>query len=449
MKNMVNLKTLFLVGILFFAVILVSGCISAEEEEMIVTEGDALDLAIDAEGRTTYDSLEEFMITVKAENLGSFDAENVQARLHGYGGIASGEGETLSGLKDLTPKLLDRPDPEREMPGGSGDVDWGVFAPEVGKTAPDLELTLTGEVVYDYKSLATQKVVIVTRDYIKQQDERGEPVPVNPATESLNGPVSIDVDAADPYVKMVGSTTEFRVKVTLDNIGSGNIYRRSDSKYDYLTKVTMRVPVGIAVDEDNCDFDVISGDATDYNDEQTLVLDTTHSPTKLRMTEGGSTRDLHCRLMANQDTGYNTYELYISAYYTYLQDISKKLIIHGTEEVSLEGEIVSPAAGAKTLWNVSLNGTNVVQFKATRAADAVTSGLTTTNTKIKLFNDADSTGWVAPVSLSYNSPNWEAVVNGTGVPAHVNGTVNDLSVKITYAGSTVTETVTEAFNCTE
>jgi len=417
------------------SIVLISGCIEGEGLIVRTPVGeDALELSIDAEGKTTFDSLEPFIITLRAENFGSFDAENLQSQLQGYDGITAYDGKSLSLEKPLSPSLLEKPGEEQEMPGGSGYVDWDVYSPYVEETAPNLELILTGEVFYDYRSLATQKVVVITRDHLEKLEKIGEEIPVTPETEALNGPVAVSVEASWPYVKMIEYQKEFRVKVTLDNDGSGNVYNPDMEEYDYLNSITMRVPLGLAVDEDHCDFVVTTGDADSFDEEKILTIDEDNNEQKLRLTEGGATRDLHCRLIADEDYvgGYNTFELYVSAYYTYLQSVSKKLIITGTEESPLNVRIVSPTDSEPDDWTEA--GNNEVNFKLYYQNREVTSAtaLNTTDIDFRLTNGAVS-NWAHPVSIDYDTDEkyWSALCT-TPDMGEEEGTFG-ITIKVSYA----------------
>ena len=330
-------KTFASIGILL-SMILIAGCLGSDSSSGSAGYGqDSLDLSIDTEGRTTFDSKETFIITMTSENVGPFDITDVKTRLVGYGGISKVGGGSLS-TKESMADTLDRPRPDLDLVGGSATWDWDVNAPTVSVDAPDVDIRLTGEVFYTTKSLAVQKVVVANKDYVIQLEERGEVVPVNPATEALNGPVSIDVEVADPYILTQGTTPSFRVKLALNNDGSGNVFATTipGKERDWIEKVTMTVPIGLTVDNDNCDFDVVIPAENIATAEKTLTLDensVAEKLAKLRLMEGGLKRDIACRLFVDktQVTGYQTFELYAQTDYTYLQDIVRDLVVQGAE----------------------------------------------------------------------------------------------------------------------
>jgi len=344
-------NTKFITGFaIILSVLLVSGCIGGDDDRHEPGEGaDSLDLLIDTEGRTTFDSQEEFTITLTAENLGPFDIEDVDTRLVGFGGIS---GTNLAGVRNWTDKMA-RPRPDIEMVGESATYDWDVTAPRVSSDSPDVTITLTGETRFRTKSLAVQKVVVADKEYLVQMEERGETVPVNPATEAQSGPISIDVEVPDPYVNVpkAASTADFRVKIKLLNDGSGNVYARTlgTKDRDYLERITLTTPAGITVNLGNCDFKVVpfgqynnttdivpmteTMTAANVSTEKTLYINGSN-PTKLRMIEGGLSRDISCTLTVDKDnyvSGYQTFELYAQADYTYLQDKVREITIEGTD----------------------------------------------------------------------------------------------------------------------
>ena len=73
-------------------VVAIAGCIGGGKDRNLLNRGqDSLSISIDAEGKTTFDSLQSFTVTVKGENVGPFDVFNVSSRLQGYDGITSTE----------------------------------------------------------------------------------------------------------------------------------------------------------------------------------------------------------------------------------------------------------------------------------------------------------------------------------------------------------------------
>jgi len=351
MNIIMNNKKILTSFAIILSLILVSGCLGAGKKEKVGTIGeDSLEIMIDTEGMLSFDSKQDFIITMAAENFGPFDLENVTTNLIGYDGISHKEvGVKLSDEQQLALRL-DRPRPDLDMLGGSSTFDWPVTAPTVAETSPPLEVMLTGEIYYRTKSLGTQRVVVADRNYVTQMKERGEAVPVNPSTESLNGPISINVDVPEPFVSTTGTSPWFRVKVVLNNDGSGNLYARTLNSAardrDYLEELTLKVPAGLTVDLANCDFNVtFDGDAGENQEdnavnadiEKNLFIDATSPASKkvhLRLMEGGLTRTVDCRLKVDEQsvTGYQTFELYTEAEYTYLQDILRPITILGVPE---------------------------------------------------------------------------------------------------------------------
>lgn len=370
------------------AVIAIAGCIGGGGQKNLFSMGkDALSLSIDAEGVTTFDSLQPFTITLNAENTGSFDATNASGRLQGFGGLtARTSGERLSLEKAMSPKNLDRPQPDKKIAGGTGTVEWEVSAPYVAVDAPDAEIVLTGEVFYTTKSLASQRIVAATQTYIKNAEARGEQIAAIPITDSINGPVAVDVEAAIPYVKVLGEPqTDFRIKIMLNNDGSGTLYNRGLNLYDYLDKIIVKLPAGIGVDTSNCDLQLISTSGIDSI--KTLVIDNTHSREKLRLLEGGVTRNLNCHLYADSSyvTGYNTFDLKIEAFYTYIQQVTKRLLIKGTEEKPLKLHILKPLATAPEFW--VKDSVHTVKFEVLYQNMPVKSGIAIANMNAYVGSD--------------------------------------------------------------
>lgn len=385
--NQIQIPRTFLLSLTLVFVIIIAGCVGGPQRGLFNIGQDALKISVDTEGRDTFDSLQPFTITVTAENTGLFNVENVASRLQGYDGLtAQSPNVQLSAEKRISPSTLDRPDAEKNIPGGTGTVDWDVYAPFVGAAEPDREITLTAEVLYDTKSLATQRVVAATRDYITQAQARGEQVPTMPETESLNGPIAVDVEIPSPYIKVLGDQrTDFRAKLSFNNDGSGTLLNRDNSQTDYLTNVILRVPPGIGFDATNCDL-VPIGSTSDVSVERSLVVDMKNNPEKLRLLEGGLTRDLNCHLYVDKDyvSGYNTFDLKVESDYTYIQDVQHQLTIKGTEEKPLRLSILSPTAGSPENW--IRNTIHSVKFLLLFQNVPITTGLSAKDLTVTIGN---------------------------------------------------------------
>lgn len=339
--NKSNILTGFAI---IFAVMLTSGCIQQGSVSPMGSAGrDSLKLAVDTEGRTSFVSMEPFLIALTAENTGDFDVTDVETALIGYDAISPQEkGKSLAEPRWMA-DILNKPNQQVNTLGGAATAEWDVYAPFVSEDSPDVEVVLTGEVFYRTKSFVKQALVVAEYDYIKALNDRSQQLPAAPATEAKNGPVSITIIAPDPYVEMVDDTKEFSVKVAMSNDGSGNIYGRwggGMGDYNYLERLTLEVPEGLKVDADNCDFVAPAGNT--FIGIKTLVIDDSNNRGKLRLLGGGYKRELFCRLIADSDyvNGYNTFQINAEAEYSYLQDITRKLIITGSEEKPI---VINPA----------------------------------------------------------------------------------------------------------
>jgi hypothetical protein len=429
------------------AVLAVAGC-GGSGDSTGFTSGDALSITIDTEGKTTFDSQEPFYITIDATNDGYFDAENVHARLTGYDGITEIGGSTLSEEVTLTPSTLLAPDDDLGLAGGNGDYTWDVKAPVVREHEPDRYVTLTSEIFYDYTSTATQSMVAVTREYLQKLDDRGESFNIYPEGESLNGPVSVEMLVPDPYVKVIGDDTDFRIKVLLYNDGSGNVYHDALHKYDYLRKVKVTVPAGLKIDKTSCDFDVVG--SNDVDTEKVMTIEATgSSQSKMRLLEGGAERVLQCKLMVDKSmvsSGYNTYTFNTEVEYTYVQSIEHDLTFVGTETVPLEAYIVSPVKNDDTQtdrWWFDDNINRPVEFDVLYNGQTVTSGLSA---------DDDDDNYVEmelsgePVfvqnNLVYADGHWKADVRVPDMGTDEN--TYDLKVIVHYNEESASDTAIDA-----
>ena len=421
-------------------IIAVAGCAGKNQRAIFNFGQDALKLSVDTEGRDTFDSLQPFTITATSENIGLFDVTGVTARLQGYDGItAQSANAPLSDEKNFNPKDLDRPDSEKNIPGGVGTVDWDVYAPFVDATEPDREITMTAEVLYDTKSLATQRVVAATRDYVTQAQARGEQVPAVPETESLNGPVAVDVEVPSPYVKVLGDQrTDFRVKISFNNDGSGTLLNRVSDQTDYLDSAILKVPAGVGFDATNCDL-VPLGSTSDVSVERSLVVDIKNNPEKLRLLGGGLTRDLNCHLYVDKDyvSGYNTFDLKVEAYYTYIQNVQHKLTIKGTEEKALRLALLSPTKASPENW--IKNTVHSVEFTLLYQNVPITTGLAAGDLKVTLGNKD-----VQKVDLKYDATGKKWVLRVKTPDLGPQSDSYDLDLEAKYGADTTTATQKDA-----
>ncbi len=443
MKNTLKKYSTALTALSLILVIVISGCTGDSGPVQQGGGDDVLDLTLETEGKTTFDSLEKFIISIQAENVGDFEVTNARARLQGYGGIDSASDEVLSDLKSMNPSTIEAADVDADLPGGIADVEWDVIAPFVSKDSPDREITITGEVRYDTKSLASQRVVVATTDYISTEDN----VPISQKSQIINGPIEMDIRAGDPYVELPGTTTDFRVIISLDNEGSGYVYNADRDQNNYINSISLEVPRGINVDENNCDFEVVSGSG--LNAPKTLVIDKTHNPSKLRLTEGGAHRDLSCTLTAHRDyvEGYNTFEISSTAEYTYIQTINKDLTIKGTEVSPLSVNILAPKRTNKGPWSAESQETMYVEVLYEN--NRVTEGLEAEDFKIWLETTlTGQQGEGHATAVEYHEdpiyegvedaeelPScWEVIVYVPDMDAGGNETF-DLSTEVNYFGS--------------
>ena len=432
------------ISFVLIAVIFFAGCAGGKKGVFNFGK-DSLNVGIDTEGRDTFDSLQPFTITVTAENTGLFDAEKVGSRLQGYDGItAQSQNVKLSDEKKLSPSTLDRPDSEKKTKGGIGTFDWDVYAPFVGEGEPDRFITLTAEVLYDTKSLATQRVVAATRDYINDAQARGESVPTMPETESLNGPISVDVEIPAPYIKLLGDQqTDFRAKITFNNDGTGTLLNRANDQTDYMTKVVLKIPAGVGVDAANCDL-VPLGSTSDVTVERSLIVDLTHNPEKLRLLEGGLTRDLNCHLYVDKDyvSGYNTFNLKVESYYTYIQDIQHDLVIKGTEERPLRVTITDPTTGTPDYW--TKGNVESVKFILLYQNVPITSGVTQNDIIVKVGDKEATKAGTNALTYDKTDKVWELKVK---VPDLGNDPLAaDLEVEAKYGADSTTALQRNAVN---
>ncbi|MFH1424426.1 MAG: hypothetical protein ABIG20_01960 [archaeon] len=434
---------------LLIAVVAVSGCISGGDGSLSSggTGDDALDIYIDTEGRDIFDSLDSFIITIDAENIGEFNAENVEAHLQGYDGIiySTDSSARLSDFKPLTPNTLDRPDSTNDVPGGTGDVDWDVRAPYLSNEAPDVDIYLVGEIMYDYKSLATRTVAIATAEEVEKLEQRGESIPIESGTDALNGPIGIEVESDTDYVRLTSAKQDFRLKISLFNDGSGTVYNRyasdKNKKADYLTKIVMKVPAGLDVDEANCDFELESpSGGSRIDSEKTLVIEEgSKNEDKLRMTQGGFQRDLNCKLTAYSDKvgGFNTYRIPITAEYTYLQSVSKDITVIGTDAAPVKVSIQEPTRSNVDTWEYNKN--HDVWFTLSYQADAVEEAdLKIENVKVEIGGEPVKK--VVKVEWDEDEEMYLAVVTA---PDLVDG-LYDLELEVTYSAETAVDVESSA-----
>jgi len=437
-----------ILAVILVGIVAISGCTGGGDVSVRGAGGDALELGIDTEGRSTFDSLEPFLITVQAENTGDFDAETVEARLQGYAGITPTEGGiyTLSDAKAFSPSTFDRP--LDDVPGTSGTIDYDVKAPYVSEGAPDVEINLNAEVKYNYRSLLSRRIVAATAEEVNKRENRGEDIPVSSETKALNGPVSISMETEEPYERVTGATESVRLKIHLQNDGSGNICRNcfgvGDKEYDYITKVTLKVPAGITIGDD-CDLETVT--ANTKHAVKTLVLEEGDTyDDKLRLTGGGAERSLYCRLVLYSDhvAGFNTYDLEATTDYAYLQSVSKKLIVQGVEEPAVRASIKYPTRVDPDSYNTSGGETHHVRFTVEYYGAPLT-GTGTINvsdiTSLKIGETAvDLTDNVTSVTFNSTTQEYDLTCKSEALSA---GTY-DVFLTVSYASESAVATASRA-----
>ena len=135
--------------------------------------------------------------------------------------------------------------------------------------------------------------------------------------------------------------------------------------------------------------------------------------------------------------GFNTFDLKVETYYTYVQQVIHDLVIKGTEEKPLKLNILSPTAAEPEDW--VKNTIHSVKFTLLYQNVPITTGISADGItatvgskaaqKVDLKYDAEDKNWV----LRVRTPD-------LGIPK----AVYDLSVDAAYGAETTTATQTDA-----
>ena len=254
------------------------------------------------------ESGDKFDLYLEIENTGGAKATDVWAHLYDFDRKSEEFGE------------LDPPDEEAGIPGEVKDVTWEEIAPD---NPEGVVYTYTPRVrlMYDYKTIATANLPLLTKTEYKRLKERNQ-LNIPPiTTEVSKGPVAVEISARAPIVieDFDEDTVDFRINIDL--LGRGTVFNSSHSNSDFnlnddeLDKVTLKITaLGI------------EGAATDENGNSLCDAYDTEKEIDMRK---GKTYTYSCELNASNFAATKTIPVTVELDYGYFEDYSTTITVRG------------------------------------------------------------------------------------------------------------------------
>ena len=206
---------------LIVLVVAVSGCIGGEE----AVSGTATGVIIKSFSPDISEIFSEDDVTfsLSVENIGGEDATNVQAKLFGLGTDWSGDDWDGNRIKWIG--YLERSQPDYNVPGGTGDMQWNVKSPVDLKV--DNTYTAGVRLTYTYSTTALANIKIYSNEYLKTNPDKAESIMKSSGIETFsvtNAPIKIELAGlARPLIyRSDGQVAS--ITALLSNIGQGKPY---------------------------------------------------------------------------------------------------------------------------------------------------------------------------------------------------------------------------------
>ncbi len=235
--------------------------------------------------QSSVDSGDEVELGLDIENVGAHEAENIAINLFQKSGFSIVSENSVSAISLLAPDLV------FEQPGERLYSYWVMTAPSV---SVNQQKSLKARITYDYSSLATSNIHLVSRDIYNEQGPGAFSIQ---STTSL-APVSFAIYDVPPI--KVSSSPESSVDVSLNivirNTGSGSV----SGNIQNFAVYTVRGPVRNDVTATSCSDDVSGGEVSLFGKTQE--------------------RSVKCDLSLDYLEDITSYTIEVLGDYTYIMD---------------------------------------------------------------------------------------------------------------------------------
>jgi len=211
------------------AVVFLSGCIGQTPSVPGVATGVIIKSFAPDMPEVFSDDPVTFMLNV--ENVGGEDAYNVQAKLFGLGTDWTGDDWINTAQRTQTvPGILERSQPDLNIPGGSGDLQWDLKAPDGLKV--DNTYTAGVRLYYDYKTTALAHVKVYSNDYLRSNPTQAETIMKSSGIDTFtvtSAPITIELAGLARPLIVKGSNQQASITILVKNIGQGSPWLNSES----------------------------------------------------------------------------------------------------------------------------------------------------------------------------------------------------------------------------
>ena len=202
--------------------------------------------------QSSVDSGDEVELGLDIENVGAHDAENIEVNLFQKSGFSIVSENSVSATSLLAPDL------EFEQSGERLYSYWVMTAPSV---SVNQQKSLKARISYDYSSLATSNIHLVSRDIYNEQG----PGAFSIQSTTSSAPVSFAIYDVPPIkVSSSPESVDVSLNIVIRNTGSGSV----SGNIQNFAVYTVRGPVRNDVTAASCSDDVSSGEVSLFGKTQ-------------------------------------------------------------------------------------------------------------------------------------------------------------------------------------
>ena len=202
--------------------------------------------------QSSVDSGDEVELGLDIENVGAHDAENIEVNLFQKSGFSIVSENSVSATSLLAPDL------EFEQSGERLYSYWVMTAPSV---SVNQQKSLKARISYDYSSLATSNIHLVSRDIYNEQG----PGAFSIQSTTSSAPVSFAIYDVPPIkVSSSPESVDVSLNIVIRNTGSGSV----SGNIRNFAVYTVRGPDRSDVTTPSCSDDVSGGEVSLFGKTQ-------------------------------------------------------------------------------------------------------------------------------------------------------------------------------------